>query len=122
VYDNLFSFTAVFQIHLIPFLLANLLLLNDNMALVSLFFGYTLFATVLAGPPTVDPPWQNDTIPPYPSLTDPSTQNTLCTRLFGWEGCSVPESQQIAEAYNDFYNLAKVDLPMYLKVSKPAVQ
>lgn len=68
-----------------------------------------LIATVVADPPTTDPPWQNDTIPPYPSLTDPSTKNTLGTRLFGWEGCSVPESQQIAEAYDDFYTLAQQD-------------
>jgi hypothetical protein len=64
---------------------------------------------VVAGHPTIDPLWQNDTIPPYPSLKDPSTQNILGTRLFGWKGCTVRESQDIAEAYDDFYTLAQQD-------------
>jgi hypothetical protein len=59
------------------------------------------------GPPITDPVWQNDTIPPYPSLTNVSTKNILGVRLFGWAGCELKESQDIAEAYDDFYTLAQ---------------
>jgi hypothetical protein len=69
----------------------------------------TMIPIAVATPPTTDPQWQLDAIPPYPSLTNITTANTLGTRLFGWVGCSVEESQMIAEAYDDFYKLAQQD-------------
>ena len=58
------------------------------------------------------PLFQNDSIPPYPSLTnsngDPlSIESLRGTHLFGWKGCTNEEANMIAVAYDDFYKLAQ---------------
>lgn len=60
------------------------------------------------------PDFSKDTIPPYPPLTNPdgtdiTIQNLRGTRLFGWRGCDISESNAIAEAFDDFHKL--VSLP-----------
>ncbi|KAG4427331.1 hypothetical protein IFR05_017186, partial [Cadophora sp. M221] len=68
-----------------------------------------LFA--LAQPPPGPPDYSADRIAPYPSLTSPSTANTLGTRLFGWQGCGgegSAESQYIKDAYDDMNRIASL--------------
>lgn len=68
-----------------------------------------LFA--LAQPPPGPPDYSGDRIAPYPSLTSPSTANTLGTRLFGWQGCGgegSAESQYIKDAYDDMNRIASL--------------
>ena len=58
------------------------------------------------------PDFSNDTIPPFPSLKDAQGQdltiaNLRGVHLFGWKGCTGDQGKQVAEAYSDFYKLAK---------------
>ena len=57
---------------------------------------------------TTDPSKPGDP-PAYPSSTDPSTQNALGTKIFGWEKCIDVQNKAIREAYYDLNRIAGIE-------------
>lgn len=71
----------------------------------------TLLLSRAVDPVKDRPDFSKDAIPPYPPLNNAdgssiSIENLRGTRLYGWKGCSRPDAQSIAEAFNDFNKLA----------------